>query len=144
MKFFNTLVASLWAFFLPVHGLLIAVALAIFLDTYTGIFKAVKTEGWASVRSRKLSDIVGKVILYNLAVLTMYVLDYHLFGEFFQMWISVDFFFTKIITVVLVVIELTSIKENFEEAYNIKMWPMLRKIVSRSKEIKKNINDLTN
>jgi len=144
MKFITTLLASLCAFFLPVQGLLIAVALAIFLDTYTGIFKVVKTEGWAGVRSRKLSDIAGKVVLYNLAILTMFVLDYHLFGEFFRMWIAVDFFFTKIIAIVLVSIELISIKENFEEAYKIKMWPLLRRILTRGKEIKKDFNDLTN
>jgi len=144
MKFLTVLLATLCAFFFPIQGLLITVGIAIALDTFTGIFKSVKLRGWRSIRSRRLSDVAGKVVLYNTAVLSIYVMDYHLLAEFFKIWFSVSFFFTKIITIVLVVIELTSIKENFEEAFKIKLWPMLKKLVTRGKEIKNDINEITN
>lgn len=135
---------ALCAFFFPIKGLAIAVGIVIGFDTFTGIFKTVKLHGWSSFRSRRASDIIGKTILYNIAVLSIYTLDHYLLGEFFKIWFSVENLFTKLITIVLVVIELTSIKENFEEAYNIKIWPLLRKLLTRGKEIKNDINEITN
>lgn len=134
--------SSVLPFFIPIQGVLVAVAIAIALDTFTGIFKAVKTGGWKTVRSRRLSDLAGKVVLYNTAVLSIYVMDYNLLSGFFKHWFSVDFFFTKIIALVLIIIELTSIKENFEAAYNKDIWKLLKSIIRRAKEIETDISNL--
>jgi len=50
--------------------------------------------------------------------------------------------FTKICGILLIFIELVSIKENVEESYNIKIWDMLKKAFLRAKEIKNNMNDI--
>jgi hypothetical protein len=50
--------------------------------------------------------------------------------------------FTKISAILLIFIELVSIKENIEEAYNIKIWDMLKKAFLRAKEVKDNVDDL--
>ena len=142
MKILQYFASSLLSFFLPVQGLLIAVGIAIALDTFTGIFKSVKISGWRSVRSRKLSDVAGKVVLYNSAILSIYVMDFYLLSGFFKNWFSADFFFTKIIALVLIVIELTSIKENFETAYNKDIWKLFKSIIRRAKEIETDISDL--
>lgn len=113
-----------------------AVGLSIFLDTITGVFRSVKLSGWKSIRSRKLSDLAGKVVLYNAAVITIYVIDHFLIGEFTKLYFSTEFFFTKIIALVLIVIELTSVKENFEEAFNVNIWKLLKNTINRAKEIK--------
>ena len=39
MKYLNYIVSSLVLLFVPIYGILIAVATAIILDTFTGIFK---------------------------------------------------------------------------------------------------------
>jgi hypothetical protein len=44
--------------------------------------------------------------------------------------------------IVLIFIELVSVKENIEEAYNIDIWNMLKRLLSRAKEIKSDIDDL--
>lgn len=142
MKTLYYLASSFLSFFMPIQGLLIAVGIAIALDTFTGIFKAVKISGWKAIRSRKLSDVAGKVVLYNTAILSVYVMDYHLLSDFFKNWFSADFFFTKIIALVLIIIELTSIKENFEAAYNKDIWKLLKSIIRRAKEIETDISDL--
>jgi len=142
LKTLQYLAASLLTFFIPIYGLSLAVGVAIALDTFTGIFKAVKIGGWKSIRSRKLSDVAGKVVLYNTAILSIYVMDYHLLSGFFKNWFSADFFFTKIIALVLIVIELTSIKENFEAAYNKDIWKLLKSIIRRAKEIESDISNL--
>ena len=75
MKTFQYLAGSVLSFLAPLQGLLLAVGFAIILDTFTGIFKAIKLGGWSTLKSRRLSDIAAKVLLYNTAVLSVYIID---------------------------------------------------------------------
>lgn len=129
--------------FVPIYGILIAVASAIILDTFTGVFKSVKLNGWESFRSRKLSHIVSKMLLYEICIILLFVIDKFILNEFIFKWLSIDFMFTKICAILLIFIELVSIKENIEEAYKIKIWDMLKKAFQRAKEVKDNIDDIT-
>ena len=113
--------------FVPIYGILTAVAAAIILDTFTGIFKSIKLNGWCSIRSKKLSHIVSKMLLYEICILLLFVIDKYILNEFIFKWLSIDFMFTKISAILLIFIELVSIKENIEEAYKIKIWDMLKK-----------------
>jgi len=142
MKYIQYLIASIILLFAPIHGLLIAVASAIMLDTFTGIFKSIKLNGWKSVRSRKLSNIVSKMLLYEVCVLFLFLMDKYLLNEFVKHAFGFDYMFTKICAILLMFIELVSIKENVEEAFNIDIWAMLKKILNRAKEIKTDINDI--
>jgi hypothetical protein len=142
MKYIQYLLASILLFFVPIHGLLVAVAVAIILDTFTGIFKSIKLHGLKSIRSRKLSTIVSKMLLYEVTVLLLFLVDKYLLNEFVILWWGIEFMFTKMCAIVLIFIELVSVKENIEEAYNIDIWKMLKHLLSRAKEIKSDIDDL--
>jgi hypothetical protein len=134
--FFTTLLL----FFAPIQGLLISVGTAIALDTIFGISKSIKLG--EKITSRKLSNIVSKFVLYQAAVLLIFTVDKFLLGEFVRIWFSIPFLFTKIVTIILIFIESVSIKENFEEAFNIDVFKMLKKFLQRSKEIKDDIDVL--
>lgn len=142
MKYIQYLIASILLLFAPIHGLLIAVASAIMLDTFTGIFKSIKLNGWKSVRSRKLSNIVSKMLLYEVCVLFLFLMDKFLLNEFIMHAFGFQYMFTKICAILLMFIELVSIKENIEEAFKIDIWAMLKKVLNRAKEIKTDINDI--
>jgi hypothetical protein len=142
VKTLQYLAGTLLTFLVPLQGLLIAVGVAIALDTVTGIYKAVKAGGWMAVKSRKLSDVAAKVLLYNTAVLSVYIMDHFLLSAFMKHWFSADYLFTKLIALVLVVVELTSIKENFEAVFKKDLWKLLKSIVSRTREISSDISDL--
>jgi len=142
MKYLQYIIASILLLFTPIHGLLIAVASAIMLDTFTGIFKSIKLNGWKSVRSRKLSNIVSKMLLYEVCVLFLFLMDKYLLNEFVKHAFGFDYMFTKICAILLMFIELVSIKENIEEAFNVDIWKMLKKLLNRAKEIKTDINEL--
>ena len=77
------------------------------------------------------------------AFLLLFVIDKFILNEFIFKWLSIDFMFTKICAILLIFIELVSIKENIEAAYNIKIWDLLKKAFLRAKEVKDNINDIT-
>ena len=143
MKYLNYILSSLILLFVPIYGILISVATAIILDTFTGIFKSIKLNGLKSIRSKRLSHIVSKMLLYEICVLLLFVIDKFILNEFIFKWLSIDFMFTKICAILLIFIELVSIKENIEEAYNIKIWEMLKKVFLRAKEVKDNVDDLT-
>ena len=142
MKYLNYLISSILIMFVPIHGILIAIGSSIILDTFTGIFKSVKLNGWSSIRSRKLSQVVSKMLLYEVCVLFLYMIDKFILNEFIFKWLSVDYMFTKVCSILLIFVELTSIKENIQEAYNIKIWDMLKDAFLRAKEVKDNINEI--
>lgn len=134
--FFTTLLL----FFAPIQGLLISVGTAIALDTIFGISKSIRLG--EKITSRKLSNIVSKFVLYQAAVLLIFTIDTLLLEEFFKIWFSIPFLFTKTVTIILIFIEAVSIKENFEEAFKINVFEMLKKALKRSKEIKDDIDVL--
>lgn len=133
-------ITSLLLFFAPIQGLLISVGTAIALDTIFGISKAIKLN--QKITSRKLSNIISKFVLYQASVLLIFTIDTFLLGEFFKIWFSIPFFFTKVVTIILIFIESVSIKENFEEAFNVDIWAMLKKVLNRAKEVKDDIDEI--
>lgn len=144
MKYLNYIFTSLILLFVPIYGLLIAVGSAIVLDTFTGIFKSIKLNGWKSIRSRKLSNIISKMALYEICIVFLYLIDNYVLNEFIKSAFGFDFMFTKICAILLIFVELVSIKENIEETFKIDIWQLLKKSFNRAKEIKSDINDITN
>lgn len=142
MKYLNYLLTSLILFYTPIFGLLIAVGVAICFDTVTGIAKAIKVKGFKSIKSRILSNIISKMALYELCILSLYAIDKYVLNEFIIKWFSIDFMFTKICAIMLIFIELVSIKENIEETFGIDIWNLLKKTFLRAKEIKEDVNEI--
>lgn len=138
----NYMLLSLLLFFAPIQGVLISVGLAIMLDTFTGVFKSIKIRGWRSVRSRRLSAIVSKMLLYEVCILCLFPIDHYVMNDIVIAHYELSYAFTKICAIVLMSIELTSVKENIEEAYNIKIWEKLKAIFKRAKEVKENIDEI--
>lgn len=144
MRYINYIATSVLLLFVPVYGLLISVGAAIILDTITGIFKSIKLSGWASIRSRKLSNVISKMALYEICILLLFVMDKFVLNEFIKHAFGFDFMFTKICAILLIFTELVSIKENIEESFKIDIWKLLKGTFNRAKEIKSDINELTN
>jgi hypothetical protein len=134
--------SALLLFFTPILGLLISIGVVIALDTLTGVVKTVKKKGWKEFSSKKLGDVIGKMLLYQLCVLLLFPLDYYLLNEFITTWFSIQYMFTKVCAIVLIFVELVSIRENLEEAFGINFWDMIKKQLQRGKEIKKDLDEI--
>jgi hypothetical protein len=128
-------------FFAPITGLMIAVGAAIALDTIFGIYRSVKVKGWHFVTSRRLSEIISKMLLYQFCIVFLYVIDFFILSEFFQKWFSVSFFATKMCAILLIFIEAVSVKENFEKATGLDVWALIKKALGRANEIKDSVTD---
>lgn len=132
------LLAVIGAFFLPISGILFLIGFAIFIDTLTGIWKAKKLK--IKITSRKLSAIISKLFLYEVAVIGFYLIDYWILNDIIMKFFSVPLMLTKILSLVLVSIEAISISENYEAVRGINIWSAFKQLLQRSKEIKNDID----
>jgi len=134
------LLAIIGAFFLPISGILFLIGFAILLDTLTGIWKAKKLG--MPITSRKLSAIVSKLFLYEIAVIGFYLIDYFILNDIILVFFSIPLMLTKILSLVLVSIECISINENYFQIRGISVWDSMKLLFSRAKEIKGEINEI--
>ena len=74
-EYIFSLLVGLLVFFTPIQGLIISVGIVIIFDTVTGIYRSVKKRGWKSISSHKLSNIINKMLLYELSLIFLYPID---------------------------------------------------------------------
>lgn len=137
---FTKLLAVVGAFFLPISGILFLVGFAILVDTLTGLWKAKKLK--IKITSRKLSAVISKLFLYELAVIGFYLIDFWILNDIVKQFFSVPLMLTKILSLVLVSIEVMSINENYFSIRQISIWQGMKNLFSRAKEIKTDINGI--
>ena len=125
------------AFLTPIKPLILIVGCAIFLDTFFGIWKSKKAEGWSSVTSYGLRSIVGKMITYQTALILMFAMETYALGEIIQLFIAIPLFLTKIVALVLVSIEARSIDENYKAISGISLFEAFKKLLKFGKEMQK-------
>jgi hypothetical protein len=135
---FTQLLAVVGAFFLPISGILFLIGFAIIVDTLTGIWKAKKLK--IAITSRKLSAIISKLMLYEVAVIGFYLIDYWILNDIIMKFFSIPLMLTKILSLVLVSIEAISISENYKAVKGIDIWSAFKNLLQRSKEIKNDID----
>jgi len=135
---FTQLLAVVGAFFLPISGILFLIGFAIVLDTITGLWKARKLG--IPITSRKLSAIISKLMLYEIAVIGFYLIDYFILNDIIMKFFSVPLMLTKILSLVLCSIECISINENIKAVKGVDIWSAFKQLLRRSKEIKQDID----
>jgi hypothetical protein len=109
-------------FLLPLQAALIATGCLIFLDTVTGIWKVVTTDGWSKVQSKKLAGVVPKMILYVIAIIT---------AQIAQDYLSPAIPWVDVTTGIISIIEVKSIFENIKAIIGIDIWKELRDKIGR-------------
>ena len=132
------ILAVIGSFFLPISGILFLIGFAILLDTLTGIWKSKKLG--LPITSRKLSAIVSKLFLYEVAVIGFYLIDYYILNAIILTFFSVPLMLTKILSLVLCSIECISINENIKAVNGLDIWSSFKQLLQRSKEIKNDID----
>jgi hypothetical protein len=137
---FTQLLAVIGAFFLPISGILFLIGFAIVIDTITGIWKAKKLK--IKITSRRLSAIISKLMLYEVAVIGFYLIDFWILNDIILKFFSVPLMLTKILSLVLVSIEVMSINENYKAVKGIDIWQGMKNLFARAKEIKSDLNGL--
>ena len=134
------LLAVVSTFFLPITGILFLIGFAILVDTITGIWKAKKLG--IPITSRKLSAIISKLMLYEVAVILFYLIDRFILNDIILTFFSVPLMLTKILALVLVSIETISISENYKAVKGIDLWQAMKLLFARARDIKQDIDTI--
>jgi hypothetical protein len=134
------LLAVVSAFFLPITGILFLIGFSILVDTITGIWKAKKLG--IPITSRKLSAIISKLMLYEVAVILFYLIDRFILNDIILTFFSVPLMLTKILALVLVSIEVMSISENYKAVKGIDLWQAMKLLFARARDIKQDIDTI--
>ena len=137
---FTKLIGIVASFFLPISGILFLIGFSIFVDTLTGLWKSKKLN--IPITSRKLSAVISKLFLYELAVIGFYLIDFWILNDIVKQFFSVPLMLTKILSLVLVSIEVISINENYKAVKGIDIWQSMKSLFARAKEIKNDINGI--
>jgi hypothetical protein len=118
----------------PVKPMIYIALLAIFLDTVFGIWRSVKKGGWKAIRSRRLSHVVSKSLLYCGAILFIFLVEKYIAADLLAHFISIDLVMTKIVAFFCVTVEIKSINESYESVTGKNILKSLKEFVTRAKE----------
>ena len=136
----NRIAIVILSFLMPIKGILLTIGISIFADTVVGIWKAKKLK--IAVTSRKLSQIVSKMLLYQATVILFFMIDSFILDAIVQKLFSVPFLLTKMVALTLVSIEVFSIDENIKAVNKIGLFDAFKRLLARSKEVKDDIQKL--
>ena len=117
------LFASL-AVFLPIKELMLTIGFLVSADLVVGIWKAIKTG--QRIRSRRMSDTVTKLLLYQLAIMSGFLIETFIISELIPI--------TKLIATVVAIIEFKSIIESIESVTGKDLWSKIKTIIGRKSE----------
>lgn len=118
------ILAFLVIFFAALQGALLALGFLIMIDTFTGIWASVKSNGVESVTSRKAGRIVTKLVLYPLAIVVAKVAEDYLVS-------SIPI--VEVTTGILAVVEVKSIFENMGSILGFDLWQRIKKVLWKDK-----------
>jgi len=128
------LATSFLAVLSPVKPMVYVAILAIILDTLFGIWRSVKRGGWKTIKSRRLSHVISKSLLYCGSILFIFLVERYIASDLLAHFIAVDLVMTKIVAFFCVAVEIKSINESYESVTGKNLLKSLREFVTRAKE----------
>lgn len=137
---FVILIQVILAFLLPIQPLILLVTMMIVFDTISGIWKAKKLK--EPITSHKLSRVISKMLLYQGALITFFLLEKYLLAEFIVLFISISFFLSKVVAIFFCGIELMSMNENIKAVKGFNLFQMFKSMLTRVKEVKEEMVDI--
>lgn len=123
-------VATLIGIFSPVVPLILTLLTLVAVDFILAIYRAWRKDP-NSITSRKMSNTIGKTLVYTLTILALFLLETHILGPTLPV--------TKIVAGLISLVELKSIDETFKSLlgfsfYN-KLVDMAKRGVSDTKDL---------
>lgn len=139
-KWIKYVLGSLCIFLAPIKPLLFIVGFIVVLDTILGILRSRKLK--IKFTSRRFYAFFKKSLVYQLLIITTFLIDKNLINEFMNMVVVMDYLTTKVITAAICFNELTSINENIKITYGINIVSYIKKLFKFSKQVKDGLNEI--
>lgn len=143
---------SLWTFFAPVHLTMFVVGLAIVADTLFGRWAATHEARQKGINPRILVTsrktrigFVSKLLTYQTLIILVFIIDKIILNDLF-MWLvpgfPVFFFMTKILGLLLCMVEFDSISEKWFRVKGVSLVQQITKQLKNAKNFYKDIKDI--
>jgi hypothetical protein len=116
----------LFALIAPIAAVMLTIAFLIIVDFITGAYASYKNK--IPISSERIGNTISKFFIYNLVVLSAFLLEKYIVKEIP---------FQRIITGFIAIAEIKSILENFNKIYGINPFKALIKLIK-----KRSLNDL--
>lgn len=139
MKIISSLIVAISLFLLPIQGLILTMILFISLDTATALYVTIKLNGWKSFQSTKFFNIVVKSFFYLFSIILAFTIDNYIFEG---STMGVKLLLAKSMTAVWVFNEIKSCDENSVKLGNKPFFEMIKNLLGKMKELKKDLNEL--
>lgn len=138
--FLKTLLVLITTILAPIKGLLLVTVMAVLLDTVFAIYTTIKLYGCKSYQSTKLFNIVVKSFFYLGSITLAFFIDTHIVG--INLIMGIELFLSKVITIFWLYIECKSIDETSQKHGNKPFYVIIKNILEKAKELKKDINGI--
>jgi hypothetical protein len=110
--------------FLPIRELMLTIGFLVGADMVVGIWKALKTG--QKIRSRRMSDTVTKMLLYQLAIVSGFLIEKYIITDMLPI--------AKLIGSVIAIIEFKSIVESIESVTGQNLWTKIKEVIGRKSD----------
>jgi hypothetical protein len=120
----KTWVLACMSIFLPIKELMLTVGFLVGADMVVGIWKALKTG--QKIRSRRMSDTVTKMLLYQLAIVSGFLIEKYIITDILPI--------AKLIGSVIAIIEFKSIVESIESVTGQNLWTKIKEVIGRKSD----------
>jgi hypothetical protein len=127
-------------FLTPIKGLLILTGMAVLLDTLFAIYVTIKLNGWKSFQSTKLFNIVVKSFFYFGSIVLAFFMDTHIVEK--NTIFGVNLLISKVVTIFWLYIEVKSIDETSQKLGNKSFYFLIKDLMTKAKDLKKDINEI--
>jgi len=140
LKWIKYILGSLFVFLSPIKPLILAVGFIVIIDTIFGILRSRKLK--IKFTSRRFYAFFKKSLVYQLLIITTFLIDKNLLNEFMSLIISIEYATTKVITAAICFNEIKSIDENVKIAFKIDISRWILDLFKFSKSVKEGINEI--
>jgi phage-related holin len=141
MKTITSLFIAISLFLLPIQGLILTMILFISLDTITALYVTIRLKGWKSFQSTKFFNIVVKSFFYLASITLAFTIDNYIFEGSVM---GIKLLLAKSMTAVWVFNEIKSCDENSVKLGNKPFFDMIKELLGKMKQLKKDLNEITN
>lgn len=123
----GTFFASVFGVLAPVSAIVYTLTFIIFLDFIFGVVKSIKLK--QEVTSRKMSQSISKIFLYNLVIIGLFVMDKYV--------LSTGIGLERIGASLIILVEFRSIDEHFTKLFGYSLWDKISEQFKRGKSLTK-------
>ena len=118
----------------PIKPFILLAFAAIVLDTYFGIWKSVRLNGFKSIRSRRLSDTITKTFLYVGGIVMIFLSEKYVLDGLVDDYIKMDNILTRAFTGFCLWTEGKSVNESYHAVTGKNLWNNFMLFMKRTRE----------